>query len=40
VRNNIYRISIDGITADETPQLQLRIVVKKWDKFEHEPIYM
>lgn len=42
VRNNIYRISIDKVheKTDETPKITLKIMVKKWDKFEHEPIYM
>jgi len=42
VRNNIYRISIDKVheKVDETPKVTLKIKVKKWDKFEHEPIYM
>lgn len=38
VRNNIYRISIDQIT--EKRDIQLKITVKKWDKFEHDIIYM
>lgn len=38
VRNNIYRISIDRIT--EKRDIQLRIVVKKWDTFTHDVIYM
>ena len=37
VRNNIYRVSIDGMTPDK---VTLLIKVKKWDKFVHEPIYM
>ena len=43
VRNNIYRISIDGITEkqkDETPEIKLQIKVKKWDTFTHSTIYM
>ena len=42
VRNNIYRISIDKVheKTDETPKITLKIKVKKWDKFEHAPIYM
>lgn len=42
VRNNIYRISIDKVheKTDETPKITLNIKVKKWDKFEHAPIYM
>ena len=42
VRNNIYRIYIDKVyeKVDETPRLTLKIKVKKWDKFEHAPIYM
>ena len=38
VRNNIYRVSIGGITPDD--RLILNIKVKKWDKFEHATIYM
>ena len=38
VRNNIYRISINKVK--EKNALELSIKVKKWDKFEHEPIYM
>ena len=38
VRNNIYRISIDKITEDNT--MEMKIKVKKWDKFTHEVIYM
>lgn len=38
VRNNIYRISIDKITEDNT--MEMKIKVKKWDKFTHEAIYM
>lgn len=38
VRNNIYRVWIGGI--DNKRKLTLRIVVKKWDKFTHAPIYM
>lgn len=38
VRNNIYRVWIGGI--DNKRNLTLRIVVKKWDKFTHAPIYM
>ncbi|MBO7141139.1 MAG: hypothetical protein J6W19_11275 [Prevotella sp.] len=37
VRNNIYRVSIEGMTPDK---VTLLIKVKKWDKFVHEPIYM
>ena len=37
VRNNIYRISINKITEE---LMELKIKVKKWDKFEHAPIYM
>ncbi len=37
VRNNIYRISIYKITEE---LLELKIKVKKWDKFEHATIYM
>lgn len=42
VRNNIYRISIDGITkkGDESPEIKLQIKVKKWDTFTHSTIYM
>ena len=44
VRNNIYRISIDKVYEKEevveTPKITLKIKVKKWDKFEHAPIYM
>ena len=38
VRNNIYRISIDKITEESS--IELKIKVKKWDKFTHEVIYM
>ena len=37
VRNNIYRVEISSLTEDE---LNLKIKVKKWDKFEHDVIYM
>lgn len=37
VRNNIYRVEISGF-SDEG--IDLKIKVKKWDKFEHAPIYM
>ena len=37
VRNNIYRVSIEGMSPDK---VTLHIKVKKWDKFVHEPIYM
>lgn len=41
VRNNIYRVSIESITPDETGiKVTLLIKVKKWDKFVHTPIYM
>ena len=42
VRNNIYRVSINSIDkkGDDTPMITLHIKVKKWDKFEHAPIYM
>lgn len=33
VRNNLYRISIDKIT--EKGELELKIMVKKWDTFTH-----
>ena len=38
VRNNIYRISINSI--DKKGILDLKIEVKKWDKFTHQTIYM
>jgi len=38
VRNNIYRVSIEGMSEDA--KLKLNIKVKKWDIFEHAPIYM
>lgn len=38
VRNNIYHVSIEGMTEDA--KLILHIKVKKWDIFEHAPIYM
>lgn len=38
VRNNIYRVWIGSI--DTKLNMQLRIVVKKWDPFTHETIYM
>ena len=38
VRNNIYRVDIAGFTEDA--KLILHIKVKKWDIFEHAPIYM
>lgn len=37
VRNNIYRVSISGITPES---LILSIKVKKWDAFTHSYIYM
>lgn len=37
VRNNIYRVEISSLTDEE---LKLKIKVKKWDKFEHDVIYM
>jgi len=37
VRNNIYRIEISSLTEEV---LNLKIKVKKWDKFEHDVIYM
>lgn len=36
VRNNIYRVEISGLSD----VLDLRIKVKKWDKFTHDIIYM
>lgn len=38
VRNNIYRVWIGGI--DDKRNMTIKIKVKKWDKFEHEVIYM
>lgn len=38
VRNNIYRLSIDKIT--EKGEMELKIMVKKWDTFTHSWIYM
>lgn len=38
VRNNIYRVNINSI--DSKGNITLRIVVKKWDPFTHETIYM
>lgn len=41
VRNNIYRISIDRITEKrDNPEITLRIMVKNWDVFTHDVIYM
>lgn len=46
VRNNIYRISIDEITErgdkeePEKPAITWRIMVKNWDVFKHETIFM
>ncbi len=42
VRNNIYRVSIESINADETEELYVKLLikVKKWDKFVHTPIIM
>ena len=42
VRNNIYRIQIGSIKADEDDEVKvtLHIKVKKWDLFEHDTIYM
>lgn len=43
VRNNIYRVYVDHVkakTVTEEPKVTLKIKVKKWDKFEHAPIYM
>lgn len=38
VRNNIYRVSINGI--DKKGVLDLKIKVKKWDPYTHSFIYM
>ena len=38
VRNNIYRVEITGFNEKDAMNLQIK--VKKWDKFEHEVIYM
>ncbi len=38
VRNNIYRVDIEGFTP--SGGIMLKIKVKKWDKFEHKPIYL
>ncbi len=38
VRNNIYRVDVAGMTVDS--KLKINIKVKKWDQFEHAPIYM
>ncbi len=38
VRNNIYRVIINGI--DKKGTLELKIKVKKWDTFTHSWIYM
>ena len=38
VRNNIYRVSINGI--DQKGTLKLSIKVKKWDPYIHDFIYM
>ena len=38
VRNNIYRIYIHKIT--EQGEIELKIIVKEWDKFTHDMIYM
>lgn len=38
VRNNIYRVDITGFNEKDAMNLQIK--VKKWDKFEHEVIYM
>ena len=38
VRNNIYRIYISKINSINN--MTIKIKVKKWDKFEHEVIYM
>lgn len=42
VRNNIYRVSIEGFTPDDQHELYVKLLikVKKWDKFVHTPIYM
>lgn len=43
VRNNIYRVYVDKVmkkTVTEEPKVTLKIKVKKWDRFEHAPIYM
>lgn len=37
VRNNIYRVEISGFTDEG---IDLKIKVKKWDKYEHATIYM
>ena len=38
VRNNIYRIYISKINSINN--MTIKIKIKKWDKFEHEVIYM
>ena len=38
VRNNIYRVSIEGINSESN--MTIKIKVKKWDKFTHSMIYM
>lgn len=46
VRNNIYRVKVskvnkqDPATPDESPQLELKIKVKKWHVIEHSKIVM
>lgn len=42
VRNNIYRVSIDGVTIDEETGLKItpKIQVRKWATYTHEAIYM
>ena len=41
VRNNIYRVSIDKITEEESGvKVKLLIKVKNWDVYKHDPIYM
>lgn len=43
VRNNIYRIHVDKVYQRESPlsppKIKLKIEVKKWDKFVHDPIH-
>ena len=41
VRNNIYRVKIDGVAYEGgSPQLQATINVRKWALFSHSGIVM
>jgi len=41
VRNNIYRISIDKITEDDTtPKITIKIEEEKWRHVDNPTIYL